>query len=268
MDSKYNKDNIYLHKQTKNVKRKHLRKRHFNMNIFIIAIQLFVVICIGHSSCRAQFNYQSDQSDGYGYGNEKQRPNLDQYPNYSNRVQAAVHSKHSIRYVNVDIPNEEREPQIIEVDANPIPIIMHFKSASSRIRVKQSHSNSGSNHVQETKSEDDATRLIHTVTKPVIQEVREIVTPYRRIIQEIQPVREEVQTIVAKKSDRTEHGYEERPSYGKEETGGLVGSVLFKNSNNGLVGSVVGTGIKNDNIKRSTSNYAYNNINNNNNAHY
>lgn len=131
-------------------------------------------------------------------------------------VQAALHTKHTIRFVNVDIPTEDREPQIIEVGAGcqgwnntlttdltdwfftfkaPLPIIMHFKSASSRIRVQQSHSGSGPSHVQETKSEDSPTHLRHEgiflnrrelifhcaflffccyilVTKPIIQEVR------------------------------------------------------------------------------------------------
>jgi len=36
----------------------------------------------------------------------------------------------------------------------------------------------------------------HTVTKPIFQEVREVITPYRKITQEVQPVQEEIRTIV------------------------------------------------------------------------
>ena len=34
--------------------------------------------------------------------------------------------------------------------------------------------------------------------KPIIQEVHEVITPFRKITQEIQPVQEEIQTIVAR----------------------------------------------------------------------
>ena len=124
-------------------------------------------------------------------------------------VHAALHSKYNVRYVNVDIPTEEREPQIIEVDASPLPIIMNFRSASSQIRVQQSHSGVDTGQVQETKSEEQPTLLVHQVNKPIIQEVREIITPYRRVIQEIRPIEEEIHTIVARKLDkRVESGKE------------------------------------------------------------
>lgn len=87
-------------------------------------------------------------------------------------VQAALHTKHSIRFINVDIPSEDREPHIIEVGASPLPIIMHFKSASSRIRLQQSHSGGQAGSIQETKSEDQPSILRHEVIKPIIQEVR------------------------------------------------------------------------------------------------
>lgn len=163
-------------------------------------------------------------------------------------VQAALHTKHSIRFINVDIPSEDREPHIIEVGASPLPIIMHFKSASSRIRLQQSHSGGQAGSIQETKSEDQPSILRHEVIKPIIQEVREVLLPYRKIIQEIRPVTEEIQTIVAKKSD---------VESGKEPgSGGIVGSVTTNigggnqllPSYGGITGTVVGSG----NVKRST----------------
>ncbi len=62
----------------------------------------------------------------------------------------------------------------------------------------QSHQGGGPGEVQQTSSEDEPHRLIHEVTKPIIQEVREVITPFRRVIQEIKPVQEEIQTIVAR----------------------------------------------------------------------
>ena len=126
------------------------------------------------------------QSSGYGpdYGYDQQ-PGKGPSGQPGRVVQAAVQSKSSIRYVNVDIPIEEKEPQIIEVRANPVPIVIHFKSASSQIRVQQSHTGSNAGQLQETKSEDQPQHLRHEVVKPIIQEVREIITPFRKIIQEV-----------------------------------------------------------------------------------
>lgn len=194
-----------------------------------------------YGSISGSSDYGSSGSGSYGPSYEgtipttpiKPRPE----PGQPGRVvQAALQTKHTIRYVNVDLPSEDREPQIIEVGASPLPIVMHFKSASSRIRVQQSHSGAGSGQIQETKSEDQPQHLRHEVVKPIIQEVREIVMPYRRVVQEIRPVVEEIQTVVAKKSDA---GYEDS----KESSGGITGSASF--------GGVKGTGAS-GNVKRST----------------
>ncbi|OTF75494.1 hypothetical protein BLA29_013148, partial [Euroglyphus maynei] len=40
--------------------------------------------------------------------------------------------------------------------------------------------------------------LRHTVTKPVLQEVREVIAPFRRITQTVQPVQESIETLVAR----------------------------------------------------------------------
>ncbi|OTF73867.1 hypothetical protein BLA29_015159, partial [Euroglyphus maynei] len=48
---------------------------------------------------------------------------------------------------------------------------------------------------------DEPQRLIHRVTKPIIQEVYELIQPMRKIQQEIMPVQEEVLTIVARGQD-------------------------------------------------------------------
>lgn len=84
-----------------------------------------------------------------------------------NKIHAAVQTKHTIKYVDVHVPRPYVEPQVIEIDANPLPIIMHFKSASSRIRFSQSHKHSGAGEVIETKSEDEPNYLKHVVVRPV-----------------------------------------------------------------------------------------------------
>lgn len=104
-------------------------------------------------------------------------------------VQAAVRSRHTIEYIDVDLPQDEVAPQVVDVDAGVLPLVLNFKSASSRIQVHQSHESSRPDDIEETTSEEEPQLLRHTVQKPIVQELREIITPYRRVVQEIRPVR-------------------------------------------------------------------------------
>lgn len=120
----------------------------------------------------------------------------------------------------MDIPFEDIEPQIIEVEGGALPLEIHFKSSSSRIRVHQTHESAGAGEVEQTSSEEEPHRLIHEVKKPIIQEVREIITPYRRVIQEIQPVMEEIHTIVAKGEARRQFDRNQSKTRGGGGSGG------------------------------------------------
>jgi len=74
---------------------------------------------------------------------------------------------------------------------------MLFKSASSQLNVQQAPQGAAGS-AQESASEDEAHVLKHSVTKPIIQEVKEVITPFRRIHQEVQPVQESINTVVAR----------------------------------------------------------------------
>lgn len=116
------------------------------------------------------------------------------------RFKAAVRTKHTFEYrpVTLNQVQEPIEPKVIEVEARSVPLEIHFKSASSRIKLVQSHKSGELNeNVERTSSDEEPQRLFHLVRKPIIQEVREIITPYRRIVQEIQPVMEEIHTVIA-----------------------------------------------------------------------
>ena len=65
---------------------------------------------------------------------------------------------------------------------------------------------------QESSSEDEPHRLLHTVTKPIIQEIHEVISPYRKILQEVHPVQEEIKTVVAKNSNRYQPAGQGRPT--------------------------------------------------------
>jgi hypothetical protein len=108
----------------------------------------------------------------------------------------AVQTSHQVQYA--DVPSGGSiSPISVDVDANPIPINMVFRSASSLLNVEQAHQGTAGS-VQESASEDEAHVLRHSVTKPVIQEVREVIQPFRKITQEVQPVSEQINTIVAR----------------------------------------------------------------------
>ena len=63
------------------------------------------------------------------------------------------------------------------------PFFLKLQSPSSAIKILQSHIGGGEGKTEMTSSEEKPTRLVHTVTKPIIQEVREIIAPIRKVTQ-------------------------------------------------------------------------------------
>ena len=111
-------------------------------------------------------------------------------------VPAAIISRHRIDYR--DVPSQGSvAPTTIEVGSSSVPLNILFRSSSSNINVQQAHEGAGGTS-QQSSSVDEPHHLFHEVSKPIIQEVREVISPYRRIIQEINPVQEDIQTIVAR----------------------------------------------------------------------
>ena len=120
-------------------------------------------------------------------------------------ISAAIQTRHNIEYK--DVPSGGNiQPAMIEVGASPIPVNILFRSASSNLNVLQQHQGAGGD-TQESQSEDEPHMLKHTVTKPIIQEVREVISPFRKITQEIQPVQEEINTIVARDQNNGMSGH-------------------------------------------------------------
>ncbi|XP_054160845.1 keratin, type II cytoskeletal 1-like [Oppia nitens] len=117
-------------------------------------------------------------------------------------IQAAIHTRHQIDFK--DVPSSGAvNPATIEVGSSSVPLNILFRSSSSNLNVQQDHQGGGGD-TQRSQSEDEPHRLIHEVSKPIIQEVREVITPFRKIVQEIQPVQEEIQTIVARGQQQRE----------------------------------------------------------------
>ncbi|KAH9422708.1 uncharacterized protein LOC113793746 [Dermatophagoides pteronyssinus] len=131
---------------------------------------------------------------------------------YAHVVPAAVLSHHHVKYYEVPSHGYVK-PTTIDVPPNHIPINFIFRSASSAIHAEQKHMGSPGSY-QQSYSKDEPHVLKHMVTKPIIQEVHEIISPYRKIVQTVEPVKEEIKTIVARGS----HGYG-----GGHESGGYGG---------------------------------------------
>ena len=121
-------------------------------------------------------------------------------------IPAAIQTTHNVEVRPVNLPSDPIQPAVVLVDAGMIPLTILFRSMSSALNVMQQHVAGEAAEEQHTKSEDEPHRLMHEVTKPIIQEVREVIAPYRRVVQEIQPVQEEIQTIVARGQERVQNG--------------------------------------------------------------
>lgn len=123
-------------------------------------------------------------------------------------VNVAVLSKHSLKTTPVVVDADPLEPQIIEVQGGDLPVEIHFKSSTSSVKVHQSHTVSHPVEPKYEQYEETPERLVTKIHKPVIQEVREIIMPYRKVLQEINPVREEIHTVVTQnKEPRYDYGY-------------------------------------------------------------
>jgi hypothetical protein len=113
-------------------------------------------------------------------------------------VNAAVQSLgRTVDYRAVPFSGEPIIPQVVDVPPTEQPVQLNFQSKSSPLIVSQTHIPGEPGQVQVTQSEDEPHRLVHTVNKPVIQEVNEVIQPYRQLTQEVNPVIEQAHTTVS-----------------------------------------------------------------------
>lgn len=122
------------------------------------------------------------------------------YDDGHHNIDVAIHSKHSVQVIPVTGTKMAGKTPIIDINSDALPLTLRFNSHSSRINAIQKHiGHSGQVYKQNAIDEPDL--LIQNVQKPVIQEVREIISPFRNIFQEIRPVQEQIQTIIARGQD-------------------------------------------------------------------
>ena len=89
------------------------------------------------------------------------------------------------------------EPTNVEIVSRPTAINLFFRSRSSPINVRHVHVGSPGSF-RETSSTDEPHIRVHTVTRPIIQELREIIAPQRIVRQEVLPLQEQIETIIAR----------------------------------------------------------------------
>ena len=111
-------------------------------------------------------------------------------------IPAAVYSRFSDRTVYVDTPLTRVPQASVDIDSGDLPLALNFRSRSSRITASQSNIGQPG-YSRSDSSVDEPIRLNYQITRPVQQEVREIVVPTRNIVQEVRPVQENVERIVS-----------------------------------------------------------------------
>ena len=120
------------------------------------------------------------------YGNGKSEGS-----DHGQAVDAAVNSKHSINTFAIKTVADHQKTPVININSGPLPLQIRFTSHSSNIEALQTYIGSPGK-VKKSSSVDHPDILLFQIKRPIIQELREIVTPYRKRIQEIKPTNEKV----------------------------------------------------------------------------
>ncbi|OTF72710.1 hypothetical protein BLA29_006788 [Euroglyphus maynei] len=101
-------------------------------------------------------------------------------------------------YFPVTVEAPLQQSQVIAVEPSTQAVHLVFKSVSSPVSVHQEHTPGQRSFYETTRSEEPPHIIRHEVFKPVFQELRETIQPYRHVTQEIRPVIENVKILVPK----------------------------------------------------------------------
>lgn len=128
------------------------------------------------------------------------------YAQSSGPVYAAVQSTRNVQYV--DGPSAQpAQPQTIVIGPSVQPLDFEFQSQSSPVNVRQTHIPSQPGPPQESSHTEEPDVLRQTITKPLIHEVHEEITPVRRISQVVNPVQEEINQLVTRGQQVQQQSY-------------------------------------------------------------
>ena len=113
----------------------------------------------------------------------------------------AVRSHRDVQVVEVHSDDGRNDATVVDIGPVDQPVLLNWVSQSSTLKTNQRHI-SAPGSLQKDSVEDKPQVLLQEILRPVVQEIREIVVPRRNIVQEIRPVQESVQTIVARGQNR------------------------------------------------------------------
>lgn len=133
-----------------------------------------------------------------GFGGNGMPGGSSGYGGGGNSIAAAVNTKHTFKTVMAPSSNNGGQSiPTVEINSNSLPLTLRFNSKSSSINSVQRHM-TGKGRTAKSNVVDEPDILYQTVKKPIIQEIREIIQPYRKRTQEIRPVEEQIQTVIAR----------------------------------------------------------------------
>ncbi|KAJ6219026.1 hypothetical protein RDWZM_004838 [Blomia tropicalis] len=131
------------------------------------------------------------------------------------------------------------------------PYSIVFRTHSMPVKIKQQHQAMPAPEVEFVRSQEEPHQIKHEVIRPIIQEVHEIIMPYRRVVQEVKPVVEQIHTIVSKGESRNRGG-----GGGGSGIGNGGGNIVSSSMNGGGGGYGSGQGnlgYGSENVPRYTS---------------
>lgn len=120
----------------------------------------------------------------------------------SGPITAAIQTQRTVEVVDVPSTSQGAETQTVVIGPNVQPINLEFQTQASPLTATQSHLPTAPQQTQHSSYEEQPDVLRQDIVKPVIQDVRETVVPFRRITQEVRPVQESMHQILPRGQER------------------------------------------------------------------
>lgn len=98
----------------------------------------------------------------------------------------AVHTRQRVNYIPTP-SSGYAAPTPVGLDAQSPPISLNYRTFSAPISIQHVHV-PGQGSFRATASQDPPHVRVHSVTKPIVQELREIIVPQRQVRQQVLPV--------------------------------------------------------------------------------
>lgn len=168
------------------------------------------------SYSRPQSSYQT-AAESYQPNNNYGLLTLRQGQTFEPTVIGAVQQLgRTVEYRPLAYQEQPIQAQVVEIEPSDNPVHLHFKTRSSTLSLSQSHTPAVPQQYETQKEVDQPQRLAIEVQRPAIQEVREIIAPYRQLEQTIYPVQESLHTVVTKGEGQRAQ-YSAPSSYGNQQ---------------------------------------------------